>query len=711
MDTSFKFRNFFSSLNDTNYRNFSVGDNGVLLTTILLNSTIFEEHLEERPTMIYTFLSPTLTTLTASILLVTNGTILLALTDQILPPTNVFQNHPFFISSYLTEVDESSLLKILRRHQEHYDILVFNLTSDSPRSSNSYDNQYSDLASFQRLKEEKFCIQYIETNVSDEKDLERSLDKFSINAFIVLYGSQRDIDKFRKLSSRYDESFFGQNVIFYPNVCNQFTKETHLCYKMPGEDNMEDIAFFTLLDLQFVLFHHILLLTEDLENEIGDLVYDSLKRNQNVMFNSSGEKMNMSQPLKQIWEELDEDSKLIIISEIGYKRRVLLLIFELLKSQYRPENIMPQGHRNSGAPNKRCSHAESCPDETVRRYSLSTSPFCESCYRWNCQSCDRQSKFINSTTCQKCPLNYIVLDSNPRECIPGFILSSLSFMEVRGMIVTVLSIVMILMIIICFVCFYKYKNTPVVRSTDAKLSLIQLFAHLIGVISLWFTFFWSPHSIKCTIRPFCYGLPFTLVMAIHICKAQTKVTIFQSSVKMSRSEILKVKAVELFIIIFLLTINVLLISITSEITSRNSMLDGHVHGKIFEVHCTNDIEILIQLGWICLLVFVIICQGIRSRKLPQLYQESTMVVYSSMLVILTIICTVIIYLSVSSKLLKSYFLYLSGFVMNFTHFILLFSKRIYLLLFRADKNAIAAITKERFKQTKIDEIELPSKAS
>ena len=199
-------------------------------------------------------------------------------------------------------------------------------------------------------------------------------------------------------------------------------------------------------------------------------------------------------------------------------------------------------------------------------------------------------------------------------------------------------------------------------------------------------------------RPLVYGLPFTLLKAINIIKTQTKLTIFQSSIKLSFSEIKKTKRVEIFFVFFLLTINVLFTVLSRMIVddndfSNNDELVGSkklLNGDL-EIFCTNNKEVLAQLIWIAVLIVIVIIQGFRARDLPELYQEAALVKYSSVVEILGIICTVIIYFSQSNENIKTFVLYISAFIMNFTDFVLIYTRRIFFILFRAEKNTKEAV--------------------
>ena len=77
-----------------------VGNNGTLLTTIILQKVVLEEIPEARPKLILADLSGTLTTIAASLLLIRNDSIFIAVTKGITHPSHVFLNEPLFFSSY-----------------------------------------------------------------------------------------------------------------------------------------------------------------------------------------------------------------------------------------------------------------------------------------------------------------------------------------------------------------------------------------------------------------------------------------------------------------------------------------------------------------------------------------------------------------------------------------------------------------------------------
>ena len=195
------------------------------------------------------------------------------------------------------------------------------------------------------------------------------------------------------------------------------------------------------------------------------------------------------------------------------------------------------------------------------KYSLFAYQSLNETYGWHCKECGKYYRYSNRS-CHKCPARFIS-SIDGRSCIPDFVELYINIDDdIASQVIFALSLVVVAIILVCAFFFCKYRDTPVVKSADIVLSFVQITVHLLSAVLLPVVFFGKPTQVGCLVRPFCYGLPFTVIKSIHIGKAQAAVKIFQTSIKMSRSEVVKAKAVQVFIIVFLLSVNILLISVT-----------------------------------------------------------------------------------------------------------------------------------------------------
>ena len=94
--------------------------------------------------------------------------------------------------------------------------------------------------------------------------------------------------------------------------------------------------------------------------------------------------------------------------------------------------------------------------------------------------------------------------------------------------------------------------------------------HLVLVIIPLYLFLTPPNISICILRQVCVGAAFAVTISVNIAKTQKVVMIVSSKTMMSKSEVLKTKALEWFIIFLILLINAALHLTTLSSSPRRS---------------------------------------------------------------------------------------------------------------------------------------------
>jgi len=279
----------------------------------------------------------------------------------------------------------------------------------------------------------------------------------------------------------------------------------------------------------------------------------------------------------------------------------------------------------------------------------------------------------------------------------------LSEKDWTGKVLLFLSVLLILFIMLCAFIFIRNIETPVVRSSDIKLSFMLLTGHLMVVVFLCFMFFGLPTPTKCLLRPYFFGIPFTFIKALHISKLQKFLMIFYAKNRITKRGFRRIQQVQVLIVVVLLIISVFIVAMTQlDSIPMASYVERKLENKHLHYHCTNDEDMLAQYYWILALTIIIIAQGIRARNLPREYRDPYHGKYSPLYSILSMATSAVIYTTNDSEYVKTVVLFACGFIMNASHVILSFWRKVYIIVFRPEKNTKHAFDTKRRKLQLID---------
>ena len=237
--------------------------------------------------------------------------------------------------------------------------------------------------------------------------------------------------------------------------------------------------------------------------------------------------------------------------------------------------------------------------------------------------------------------------------------------------------------------FIKYNETPVVKSSNLQMSFIQLFAQLITVVIMPFLFIGDPNPLICVLRPSCIGLLLTVSTCATMSKTRTLLRIFQSSTRMSKKEQLLTKLTEYFILLLfmLLSTSILLVSFQNE--TPNVLFFVSDEKKYRERYCNTDTHIVLQFGFVLMLLVFNTIIAVRARHLPANLKETRIIILSNILSV--VIVGNVLWLSFLQKSYywKSVFLFYAIFLLNGINFVILYTYKLYILLFVPEKNTKA----------------------
>ena len=239
---------------------------------------------------------------------------------------------------------------------------------------------------------------------------------------------------------------------------------------------------------------------------------------------------------------------------------------------------------------------------------------------WRCQPC--YPGFVKSEegqhVCSKCPADSIP-NKNQTKCLnveyTYFIISD--FQQLVAVTLTSIGSVYTL----CFLTvFLFYKNTPIVKTSNFRLSVCQILLHLIINIHMAMTILEQKKWI-CFTHSIAGGYFLRFIMSIYIVKTNQLLTIFQSNVKIRRTVGLTLKEVA-----FSVAYNAASIFVDVIYLALYHKYEYGIHqtnGSLF-IYNYCKMTSYFYIGTIFLIVLSIICsvQAFLARKLPANFNET-----------------------------------------------------------------------------------------
>ena len=299
-----------------------------------------------------------------------------------------------------------------------------------------------------------------------------------------------------------------------------------------------------------------------------------------------------------------------------------------------------------------------------------------------CQSCPR--RYIPSTDRTYCSL--VVRRSTDTHKYTTYFLCSVG----------------VLSCIVFIIIFTLNSDTPVVKSSDYKLCIIQIITHLLLFIQL-LLFTVHPHFYKfiCILRPVGVGFLLTLVLSITFSKIQRLLFIFQAKIRLSRKKILLSTLAERSMVVTacLIQMGLSALVLLFFIKPVFSFEENWLHSEY--VSCNEGNVLTLQIGFAFTLSIICTVQAFRSRNLPENFNESTSIFFAvsiTSLILLTIVPLQF------SKMEINDILFLDAitlFLANTSLLFIVFGYKVFIIVCKPDENTREAFRMKRLKKLNI----------
>lgn len=313
---------------------------------------------------------------------------------------------------------------------------------------------------------------------------------------------------------------------------------------------------------------------------------------------------------------------------------------------------------------------------------------------WQCVSCENNffKNNISLDECQACPEHYV---SNPdhSSCIALEDIYLL-FDSNAAFIMYIISAFGIIITTFFIGTFLYHRNTPIVRSSNTKLSLVQMFSHIVLCLSP-LLFVHNDTKIKCIIRTYVTGFSFVLIVTITMVKTIHIVHIFKLTYRLTKWEVIQQKTTEVLIILLLMAVEISLATIMLTMKPMTIDITNDISQYKMFHECNSNDHYIVQVGYIILLQLICGTQAFRGRKLPAKYNEAKYNAFAMFTSTLVMIIAIPLKASISELNDTQLLLAIIIMVANFLILVIQYGYKIVLIWFFPEENTQKVFMQER----------------
>ncbi|XP_066923462.1 G-protein coupled receptor family C group 6 member A-like [Clytia hemisphaerica] len=310
-------------------------------------------------------------------------------------------------------------------------------------------------------------------------------------------------------------------------------------------------------------------------------------------------------------------------------------------------------------------------------------------YRWTCQLCAQgfYKPHQGNTTCNKCPHDY--LSSEKRDsCYDPYISRTHSLKSPFVVFATILTSFGLCSCVFVFVEFFKYRATPMMKAADVSMTYAHLIIIALNFVLLFLSYYGAPNILKCHFRMISFTVSYTIIVGIILLRAQQVLKAFQSRVKMTKSEIRKSRATDVFLMLVIVVANNLILIVLLQ--TKPLMIRTLIQKRLFlkTSYCGTGSSQNVLIAFAICLHITCFVQAFRGRRLPGAFKETMPIVYGNFIAIVVFI---ILYPIVffQKDILQKEAVYWLAITLNMNVLIIFcYFRRIYFAIFRPEINTV-----------------------
>ncbi|CAF4005550.1 unnamed protein product, partial [Rotaria magnacalcarata] len=322
--------------------------------------------------------------------------------------------------------------------------------------------------------------------------------------------------------------------------------------------------------------------------------------------------------------------------------------------------------------------SESCHSGHVKKYTDD-----EKCC-WKCHSCG-DAIVLDETTCFTCPAGF---RPNEDQTACGLLpITTINFRHPLSIIICLVAAIGILISFFVLYIFMRFNATPVVKSTTRELSYLILmgilFCHLTAFVILQ-----KPSFIICVLTRLLPGISFSMIYGSLVTKTNRIARILARSKKKIITRRLKFMSArhQLAIACFILVTEVTIVGVTVYRDPPKAVLI-ETGGRLL-LTCKKSLQgIVAPLGFDGLLVFLCTLYAIKTRNLPENFNEAKFIGFSMYTTCVIWLAFAAVYFAIDVKVFS---LCVATNASAYVVLIFLFFPKLYLIIFKPEKNQRSA---------------------
>lgn len=239
------------------------------------------------------------------------------------------------------------------------------------------------------------------------------------------------------------------------------------------------------------------------------------------------------------------------------------------------------------------------------------------------------------------------------------------------------------------VVFMKFSNTPVVKSSTKELSYTILMGMMISHASV-FIILAEPTQITCTLSRFIPGLSFAMIYAALLTKTNRIARILAGSKKRfpTRKPLFMSATAQIIITCFLIGIEVFIGIAMIFYEAPDSTFRYHQTRTILECN-TTPMGVLVPLAFDFFLILLCTVYAVKTRNVPENFNEAKFIGFAMYTTCVIWVAFVPIYFGSDSKVITMCMCVTFSATVTW---LFLFLPKIYIMLFRPEKNNRALFT-------------------
>ncbi|CAF1233682.1 unnamed protein product [Rotaria sordida] len=241
---------------------------------------------------------------------------------------------------------------------------------------------------------------------------------------------------------------------------------------------------------------------------------------------------------------------------------------------------------------------------------------------WVCTPCNETSIVVDTQEneyCLPCPIGFWPT-TNRTSCFKLKV-TYIEILSIQALIPICLSIIGNILTLFIVILFYNKRETPIVKASGKELCFIMLAGiHLCYLMT--FPILLKPHIITCIIQRLGIGLGFSMMYAALLTKTNRIARIFESTKKQGKLRPQYISPNSQVAICSCLILIQLLLSLLWLAYERPSV-DLIAYDRLVTLKChMNKYSFLFSLTYNVLLVLVCTMYAIRTRKVPENFNET-----------------------------------------------------------------------------------------